>query len=111
MATKQSTVDYVVDQLGSLSQVSIRKMFGEYVIYYRGKVVALLCDDILFVKITDEGKKFVGKYYKEGSAYPRAKMSMVIGDEQIENHEWLSQLIEVTAEYLPPAKIKKKQGK
>jgi TfoX/Sxy family transcriptional regulator of competence genes len=111
MATKQSTVDYMLDQLSSLKGCSARNMFGEYALYFEGKVVALVCDDTLFVKITDEGKKFVGKFYKEGFAYPGAKASMEIGEEQIEDREWLCGLIKITAQALPEPKPKKPKSK
>jgi TfoX/Sxy family transcriptional regulator of competence genes len=75
-------------------------MFGEYALYCDDKVVGLICDDNLFIKITEPGKKFVGKYYQEGHAYPGAKVSMLIDDEQIEDHEWLSELIRITANNL-----------
>lgn len=101
MATKQSTVDFILDQLVSLGEVSARKMFGEYALYCNGKVVALICDDTLFVKITEPGKAFVGDDYEEGSAYPRAKPSIVIAEELLENREWLSELIQITSDNLP----------
>jgi DNA transformation protein len=110
MKTKQSTIDYILDQLISSGDVSARKMFGEYALYCDGKVVALVCRDTLFVKITDEGKKFVGKHYKEGHAYKGAKTSMVIEDDRIEDHEWLSELVRITADSLPTPK-QKKSGK
>ena len=56
MLTKQSTIDYILDQLVDLEGVSAWKMFGEYALYCDGRVVALVCDDTLFVKITDEGE-------------------------------------------------------
>ncbi|NTW30781.1 MAG: TfoX/Sxy family protein [Candidatus Moranbacteria bacterium] len=102
MSTKQSTVDYILDQLVSLDgDVSVRKMFGEYALYCDGKVVALVCDDTLFVKITNEGKEFVGSSYREGSPYPGAKPAMEIDDDRLEDREWLSELIRVTADALP----------
>ena len=106
MATKQSTVDYILDQLASVGNVSARKMFGEYALYCDSKVVGLVCDDTLYIKITEEGKKFVGKYYQEGYAYKGAKVSLIIDGDQIENREWLSELIEVTALHLPMPKKK-----
>ena len=109
MATKQSTVDYICDQLSSIDSISARKMFGEYALYAEGKVVALICDDQLFVKITDEGKKFVGKHYEEGEAYPSAKPSMLINEDLIDDREWLTELIEITAQYAPEPKPKKKK--
>ena len=61
MNTKQETIDYILDQLVAVADVSVRKMFGEYALYCEGKVVGLVCDDTLYVKITEEGKEFVGK--------------------------------------------------
>lgn len=107
MATEQSTVDFILDQLVSLGDVSARKMFGEYALYCDGRVVALICDDTLFVKITEPGKAFVGSYYVEGNAYPGAKPSMVIDEEKIEDREWLSELIRITTENVPMPKPKK----
>jgi hypothetical protein len=69
LATKQSTVDYILDQLVSAGSISARKMFGEYALYCDGKVVGLVCDDTLYVKITDHGKIFAGEYYQEENAY------------------------------------------
>jgi len=59
MASRQSTVDYLLEQIKEAGTVSYKKMFGEYAIYCNGKVVALVCDDELFVKPTLAGKKFV----------------------------------------------------
>jgi TfoX/Sxy family transcriptional regulator of competence genes len=106
MKTKQSTIDYILDQLISAGDVSARKMFGEYALYCDGKVVALVCRDTLFVKITEQGKKFVGKLCKEGHAYKGAKISMVIDDDRIEDREWLSELVRITADSLTAPKSK-----
>jgi DNA transformation protein and related proteins len=110
MATKQWTVDYIVDQLISLKNISTRKMFGEYALYHDGKVVGLICHDTLYIKITEEGKEFVGKYYKEGYAYDGAKVSMQIDGDQIDDHEWLSELVVITSNNLPIPKPKKKKS-
>lgn len=110
MATQAATVEYIEDQLAGLD-VSSRKMFGEYALYCDGKVVALVCDDTLFVKITDAGKKFVGRHYREGTAYPGAKPSMRINEDLIDDREWLQELIRITADALPTPKPKKKRRK
>ena len=107
MATKQTTVDFILDQLASLGDVSARKMFGEYALYCEGKVVGLVCDDTLFVKITEASKKFVGGRYQEGFAYPGAKASMEISGDLLEEHRWLCELISTTASELPLPKKKK----
>lgn len=111
MATSQVTVDYILDQLSAIKNVSARKMFGEYALYVGGKVVALVCDDTLFVKITEPGKIFLGDSYEEGCAYDDAKPSMVISEELIEDRHWLTELFELTEENLPEPKPKKKPKK
>jgi TfoX/Sxy family transcriptional regulator of competence genes len=108
MSTSQSTIDYILDQLQSAGNVGARKMFGEYALYCDGKVVGLVCDDTLFVKITEEGKEFVGKKYKEGFAYKGARASLRIDADSIEDHEWLSALIRITCQSLPLPKPKRK---
>ncbi len=110
MATKASTVEFITDQLIGVPDISTRKMFGEYALYCGKKVVALICDDTLFVKMTEPGKQFVGSSYKEGQAYPGAKVSLQIDDELIEDRKWLSQLIEITEEHVPEPKKKAKKS-
>lgn len=107
MATKQSTIDYLQDQLAAVPGISARKMFGEYALYCEGRVVALVCSDELFVKITAPGKAFVGQYYEEGLAYPGAKPSMHIGGDRLEERDWLCALIRLTADNVPLPKPKK----
>lgn len=106
MASKQSTVDYLVDQMGP--DVSARKMFGEYGIYCDGKMVAIVADDQLFVKPTAAGQAFVGEN-KMASPYPGAKPCFLINGEQWENQAWLSELIRITATELPLPKQKQKK--
>lgn len=108
MSTKQSTVDYILDQLADLPSVEAKKMFGEYALYAASKVVGLICDDTLFIKITEPGKKIVGGDYKEGFAYPGAKASMKIPGDLLEDRERLVELIAVTAKNLPKPKVKAK---
>lgn len=110
MATKQETVDFILDQLRNLPNIRMRKMFGEYALYVDEKVVGLVCDDQLFVKITPEGKEHVGDDYQEGSPYPGAKPYMLI-EERLDNSEFLTHLLSVTADSLPVPKLKKKKVK
>ncbi len=107
MSTSQSTADFILDQI-NLPSTAVRKMFGEYALYYQGKVVALICDNTLFVKITPPGAEFAHDYYEEGFPYPGAKPALKISPEQVEDSEWLTELIEITAQNLPTPKPKKK---
>ena len=110
MASDVNFVEYVVGQLEHLGEVSARKMFGEYAIYHKEKLVALVCDNQLFVKPTHAGREFIGEVV-EAPPYPGAKPSFLIGD-QVEDQEWLGQLIRLTEKELPAPKPKKeKKGK
>lgn len=94
--THQNTVDYILEQIEQAGSVRARKMFGGYCIYCDEKVVALVCDDQLFVKITEAGKIFL-KEWKEKPAYPGAKNSFYIPGETWDDADWLSKLIQITA--------------
>lgn len=112
MASDQSFVDYICEQANLARELSYKKMFGEYALYLRGKVVALVCDNQLFVKPTEAGRLLLGNA-TEGAPYPGAKPHFRIGDE-IDDPEQLRQLLVATAEALPmpkpkPAKRKAKK--
>lgn len=107
IATKASTIDFLLDQLASVNNVTSRKMFGEYALYVGGKVVAFVCDDQLYVKPLSAAKAYLGTV-DERPAYPGSKMYYWIDPERWENREWLSELMEVTAAEVPMAKSKRK---
>ena len=110
MASRQKTVDFILEQIADAGDVSARKMFGEYAIYCGRKVVALVCDDQLYVKPTKSGKAYIGKV-KEAPAYPGAKPSFLISGDSWEDAEWLAELIKITAKELPLPKPKSKPKK
>lgn len=109
MASDLDFVEFVVDQIENAGVIAYRKMFGEYALYCEGKVVALICDNQLFVKPTKAGKSFIGSVV-EASPYPGAKPSFLI-EEQIEDKEWISNLIALTEKELPEPKPRKKPKK
>lgn len=106
MASELSFVEFVADQIDGVCEISYRKMFGEYALYSKNKVVALICDDQLFVKSTDAGRLFIGDVV-ESSPYPGAKLAFLIQD-KVEDREWLTELITLTEKELPKPKAKKK---
>jgi len=110
MATDQSFIDFLVDQMAEAGAITFRKMFGEYAIYCGGKVVALVCDNQLFVKQTEAGKAHIGADLVEAPPYPGAKMYFLIED-KFEDREWISDLIRITAKELPESKPKSKRSK
>ncbi len=109
MASDQDFIEYVVEQIVGAGVITYRKMFGEYAIYCDGKVTVLVCDNQVFVKPTESGREFIGDVV-EAPAYPGAKLSFLIED-QVENREWFSQLVRLTAEELPVPKPKRKTKK
>jgi DNA transformation protein and related proteins len=109
MASDVGFVEYVCDQLRDAGRIRSRKMFGEFAIYCDGKVVALVCDDQLFVKPTHAGRAFIGVPV-ESPPYPGAKPHFLVED-HIDDREWLAGLIEVTARELPaPTPKRPKSG-
>jgi TfoX/Sxy family transcriptional regulator of competence genes len=107
VASDLEFVEYVVDQLRDECDVSFKKMFGEYGLYANEKLVALVCDNQLFVKPTEAGKQYIGAFM-EAPPYPGAKPSLLVQD-KIEDSEWLSDLIILTEQALPKPKPKKKK--
>ncbi len=109
MATDQEFMEFLADQMAEAGDISFRKMFGEYALYCDRKVVALVCDNQLFVKPTDAGRTFIGDV-TEAPPYPGAKAYFLIED-AFEDREWISDLIRMTAKELPVPKPKKKKPK
>ena len=109
MASDLNFVTYVVDQINNAGKIEYRNMFGEYVVYSNGKVVALICDNKLFVKPTIAGRLYIENVV-ESPPYPGAKPAFLI-EEKIEDADWLSQLIILTEKELPLPKKKRKSKK
>ncbi|MGB5165418.1 MAG: TfoX/Sxy family protein [Woeseiaceae bacterium] len=109
MAQSLEFVEYIAGQVDNSCNLTHRMMFGGCTLYLDGKVVALVCDDQLFVKPTSAGRAFIGNVI-EAPAYPGAKNSFLIED-QIENGEWLTNLLTVTAAELPTPRLRKKKNR
>lgn len=105
MTSTQKNVDFLIEQMAGAGMVSAKKMFGEYGIYCGDKLVALFCDDQLYVKPTDQGKAFAGNL-TEAAPYPCARLCLLIDGEKWDDHEWLAQLARITAANLPAPKKK-----
>jgi TfoX/Sxy family transcriptional regulator of competence genes len=111
MATSSDTIAFIAEQLAGAGAVSIRRMFGEYAIYLDGKVVALVCDNSLFVKPTP-GALALLDTPDMGPPYPGAK-SHIFADPLLDEHDRLVDVIRAVARDLPapvPKKAKKPKG-
>jgi TfoX/Sxy family transcriptional regulator of competence genes len=100
------TVQFICDQAGLGTRLTFRKMFGEYALYLDGKVVALVCDDQLFLKPTPEGKAYLGPT-PEGAPYPGCRPFLLISA-ALDDPERLGSALEITARALPAPKAKAK---
>ena len=110
MASDLEFVQYVCDQMRGAGTITHRQMFGEYAVYLGGKVVALVCDNRLFVKPTTAGRAVLGKL-KEKPPYPGAKPHFLI-EGQIDDRDMMTALMRATDRELPAPKPKKpKKGK
>jgi TfoX/Sxy family transcriptional regulator of competence genes len=108
MATGPDFIDFVLDQVEPRGWLTARKMFGEYALYANERVVALACDDRLFVKPTAAGRAFIGEP-AEAPPYPGARPHFLVED-GIEDRAWLSELLRVTAAEVPLPKPKRPKG-
>jgi len=109
MASDKDFVKFIADQIEDAGIITYRMMFGDYGVYCDGKIVALVCDNQLFVKPTDGGRSFIGEV-TEAPPYPGAKMYFLIED-KFEDKEWISNLIRITTQELPEPKPKKQKTK
>lgn len=109
MATSLDTVHYLVDQAGLGRRLSFKKMFGEYALYIDDKVVALICDDQLFLKPTAAGREYLGTVV-EAPPYPSAKGYFLLVSEP-DDPERLREALLVTAAALPVPKPKQPSPK
>jgi len=105
MASDPGFMDYVMDQIGAAGRVEFRKMFGEYAVYCDSKVVALVCDNQLYLKPTPAGRALLGTAI-EAPPYPGAKPYFLI-QARLDDRAAVTELIRCTAEALPLPRPKK----
>lgn len=115
MATQQATMDYLMDQLHGVAQVSSRKMFGEFCLYVAGKPVGLVCNNDLYLKPTVTGREIAcAGRVPDGLPYPGAKPHLMVTADRWEDRDWLCELVLATDQALPtyvaPVKKRKSQA-
>ena len=107
MASDTKTIEYLLDQLRSGgADVAAKKMFGEYGLYLEGKMVALVCDDQLFMKPVP-GTTAMLAGAEMATPYPGAKPHPTVDGDRWEDADWLADLFRITASELPAPKPKK----
>lgn len=108
MASNLEFVEYVAEQLSEAGEITYRKMFGEYGMYLDGKIFAVICDDQLFIKVTEAGRK-IAPQLTLAPPYESAKDYFLFED--IDDKEFLVDFVKKTWEELPMPKPKKKKVK
>ena len=104
MASSKDYLDFILEQLSELDDITYRAMMGEYIIYYRGKVVGGIYDDRFLVKPVKSAVTMMPEASLE-LPYEGAKEMLLV--DNVENKEFLRNLLEVMYEELPAPKKKK----
>ena len=104
MASSREYLDFILDQLSELDDVAWRAMMGEYVIYYRGKIVGGIYDDRFLVKPTKAALAMMPEADME-LPYEGAKEMLLV--DNVENRAFLRELLEAMYEELPAQKKKR----
>ena len=95
MATKPETADFILEKLRDPKRFTTRAMFGEYALYADGTVVALICDDRLYVKILPASSELESQCEK-GEPYPGAKPHYLVEEGQLSTlHNLAAILVEI----------------
>ncbi len=106
MASKKEYLDFIMEQLSDLPEVSSRAMMGEYILYFRGKVFGGIYDDRLLVKPVPSAVKLMPDAPME-LPYEGAKEMLLVED--VDDREFLCSLIEGMWEELPEKKKKSRR--
>ena len=104
MASSKEYLDFILEQLSELDDVTYRAMMGEYIIYYRGKIVGGIYDDRLLVKPTKSSMTMMPNADMD-LPYEGAKEMLLVDD--VDNKEFLRELLETMYEELPAPKKKR----
>ena len=105
MASSKGYLDFILEQLSDLEDISYRAMMGEYIIYYRGKVVGGIYDDRFLVKSTKSAVAMMPNADME-LPYEGAKEMLLVDD--VEDREFLRKLLEAMYDELPAPKKRSK---
>ena len=101
MASSKEYLTYVMEQLSGLEEVTYRAMMGEYILYYRGKIVGGIYDDRLLVKPVRAAVSLLPDAHYE-QPYKGAKEMLLV--EEVDDREFLMQLFRAVYEELPAPK-------
>lgn len=104
MASSKEYLEYVLEQLSSLDDITYKAMMGEYIIYYQGKIVGGIYDDRFLVKPTKSALDLMPDASRE-LPYEGAKEMLLVED--VDDRDFLNDLLNAMVDELPAPKKKK----
>lgn len=107
MASNADFVQYIADQCSEAGEITFKKMFGDYGIYCNGKIFGLICDDGFYIKPTEAVRPLL-RIVDMRPPYDGAKDYFYIAD--VDDRDYLSQIVSETYKALPEPKPKKKKN-
>ena len=105
MGSSKEYLEYILEQLSGLEDITYRAMMGEYILYYRGKIFGGVYDDRFLIKPVKIAKEMMHDADME-LPYEGAKEMLLVDD--VENREFLKELIEAMYDELPAPRKRKK---
>lgn len=106
MASTKEYLNFILGQLSGLEDITYRQMMGEYIIYYKGKIAAEICDNRFLVKPVKSAVERVENAVFE-PPYEGAKPMLLI--DNVDDKDYLAELFEAIYDELPAPKPKKKK--
>lgn len=106
MASNKAYLEFILDQLSGLEDISYKAMMGEYILYYKEKIVGGIYDDRLLVKPVKSALRLLPNSSLE-LPYEGAKEMLAVDD--VDNKDFLTRLFEAMYDELPTPKPKKKK--
>ena len=106
MASTKEYLDFILDQLSGLDEITYRAMMGEYIIYYRGRIVGGVYDDRFLVKPTKSAAAMMPDAERE-LPYEGAKEMLLV--DNVDDREFLQKLLEKMYKELPVPKVRGKK--
>ena len=105
MSSSNEYLEYILEQLSDLDEISYRAMMGEYIIYYRGKIIGGIYDDRFLIKPVKSAMAMMPEANME-FPYEGAKEMLLVDD--VDDREFLKELLEAMYEELPVPRKKRK---
>ncbi len=104
MASSRVYLEFILDQLSELEEITYKSMMGEYILYYRGRVIGGIYDDRFLVKPTPSARKMMPEAKTE-LPYEGAKEMLLVNE--VDNRAFLKELLEAMYDELPAPKRKR----